>query len=295
MLKLSLRSYRVPRTVVVDNVSSSLKVATLGITAGSGFATEELACLLLDVCDDLQANYPTVDLTEYVDDLTLGHSGPGWFITDILASATDYVIGILGKRLGLEVSAKMSAVTASAPKQAATIAAKITSGEVQARKRDKMIGVGTNSAMRRSVLVLETRLKSTKEKGKGFRTPRRAGVNTAVWARTAGQMSMLYGADTSGVSDSMLKEQRVTIAAAHSAPGGGKNPTMVNWMHGCSPTKSDLNTWSMSLHCNPTPRLAGKRGYHTTSWRAPTNMPAACWNPPSASGRPSRDRLRQSF
>jgi hypothetical protein len=95
VLRMSLKAYRVPRTIVVDGVCSAPKIATQGITAGSGFATEELACLLLDVCDELLAAYPTVDLTEYVDDLTLGHAGPDWFVTDVLASATDFVIDIL--------------------------------------------------------------------------------------------------------------------------------------------------------------------------------------------------------
>ena len=70
ILRLSLRAYRVPRTVVVDGVCSSLQVANLGTTAGSKFATEELACLLLYVCDELLEAHPTLDLTEYVDDLT---------------------------------------------------------------------------------------------------------------------------------------------------------------------------------------------------------------------------------
>ena len=48
------------------------QVATQGITAVSGFATEELACLLLDVCGDFKDSHLTVDLFEYVDDLTLG-------------------------------------------------------------------------------------------------------------------------------------------------------------------------------------------------------------------------------
>ena len=64
---------------MIDGVCSSLKQATLGIKAGSGFATEELACLLLDVCDDALKCYPTLDLTEFVDDLTLGQAGPSWF------------------------------------------------------------------------------------------------------------------------------------------------------------------------------------------------------------------------
>ena len=87
MLRLFLKAYKVPRTFVIDGVCSSLKTATLGITAGSGFATEELACLLIDVCDDVLECVPTLDLTEFVDDLTLGHAGEDWYNTDILAAA----------------------------------------------------------------------------------------------------------------------------------------------------------------------------------------------------------------
>jgi len=58
ILRMSLQAYRAPRTIVIDGVCSSLKQATLGITAGSGFATEELACLLLDVCYDVLKMLP---------------------------------------------------------------------------------------------------------------------------------------------------------------------------------------------------------------------------------------------
>jgi len=93
-----LQAYRAHRTIVVDGVCASLKQATLGITAGSGFATEELACLLLDISDDVLKCYPKLDLTEYVDD---GQAGPSLFNVDILSSATDYVIDKLEKELGL--------------------------------------------------------------------------------------------------------------------------------------------------------------------------------------------------
>ena len=56
---------------------------------------EELACLLLDVCDELLEAYPTLDLSDYVDVLTIGQPGPSWFVRDILASATDFVVDIL--------------------------------------------------------------------------------------------------------------------------------------------------------------------------------------------------------
>jgi len=113
VLRLSLKAYRVPRTIMVDGVCSSLHVATQGITAGSGFATEELACLLMEACDALLENYPSIDLTEYVDDLTLGQAGPGWFVVDILASATNFIIEWLEGKLQLTISRDKSVVTAS--------------------------------------------------------------------------------------------------------------------------------------------------------------------------------------
>ena len=59
-----------------------------------------------------------MDVTEYVDDLTLGHAGDDWFNADILAAATDHVIEALEKELNLEVSAAKSVVTASTEIQA---------------------------------------------------------------------------------------------------------------------------------------------------------------------------------
>ena len=55
-------------------------------------------------------------------------------------------------------------------------------------------------------------------------------MNSAIWARTAGISSMLYGVEISGVSDSMLKEQRSVISMAASAPAAGKSPLMTLWL-----------------------------------------------------------------
>jgi len=71
-----------------------------------------------------------LDLTEFVDDLTLGQAGPSWFNVDILTSATDHVINKLEKGLDLEVSAVKSVVVASTRKQGMSIASKAEHGKV---------------------------------------------------------------------------------------------------------------------------------------------------------------------
>ena len=57
LLRLSLASYRLPRTIGVDGVHSQKLVATRGIVAGSGFATTELRLLLLGLIKDLLAKW----------------------------------------------------------------------------------------------------------------------------------------------------------------------------------------------------------------------------------------------
>ena len=166
--------------------------------------------------------------------MTLGHAGPGWFNTDIVAAAANHVIEALEKLLGLEVSATKSVVTASTEKHAIYIAARITSGKIKPHTRAKMLRAGTTSGRRRCVHTLRARLDGTKTKAKRVTRLRRFGVNTAAWARTAGVPGMLYSVDIT-----MLKKQRSVIARASAAPGAGKNPTVTNWLHECEGSKVD--------------------------------------------------------
>ena len=147
----------------------------------------------------------------------MGHAGPDWFVTDVLASATEFVIDILENRLGLQVSPTKSNVIASSTKQAQKIASLIRSGKVKTETVAKMLGTATTSGRTRSVKVLKKRIKDTREKGGRIKGLRRCGVNTAIWARTAGVPGLTYGADLTGVSDSMLKEQRSVISNIASA------------------------------------------------------------------------------
>ena len=92
---------------------------------------------------------------------------------------------------------------------------------------------------KRCVKVLKTRFKATRAKGKMIQKLGRSGVNTAVWARTAGLSGMLYGAEITGISNSMLKRQRSVIAAASSAPGASNCPLTSLWLHDCVSGKLD--------------------------------------------------------
>ena len=57
ILRLSLASYRLARSVGIEGNYSRLIVACRGITAGSGFATSELRVLLLDVIIELEGRW----------------------------------------------------------------------------------------------------------------------------------------------------------------------------------------------------------------------------------------------
>lgn len=75
VLRLSLNKYRMARTIVIDGVCSRTVTAAQGITAGSGFASEELCCLLLYVMDELEEQLPSAVGSLDVDDATLEAEG----------------------------------------------------------------------------------------------------------------------------------------------------------------------------------------------------------------------------
>ena len=78
ILRLSLDAYRMERTLVIDNACSRDVLPSCGITAGSGFATDELCLLMLEVMDQITAIIPRVVCALYVDDISMETTGgPG--------------------------------------------------------------------------------------------------------------------------------------------------------------------------------------------------------------------------
>ena len=120
VLQLSLAAYRMPRTVSVGGIFSRSIVATRGITAGSGFATTELRMLLLDVVDAAYGMWPTIQLTLYVDDLSIEAEGDDHEVMVNTTGATDQVVRHLQQELLLEASASKSCILASNPALAET-------------------------------------------------------------------------------------------------------------------------------------------------------------------------------
>ena len=87
-------------------------------------------------------------------------------------------------------------------------------------KKVKSLGVGLGRGRRRNVHVLAARLRTFKTRLKKFRTLRRVGVDSAKLVRTGGKAAITYGEAIMGVSDSMLRNPRRTVAAA-AAPTSG--------------------------------------------------------------------------
>jgi len=77
LVRLSLASYRLARTIGIDGSFSRMIIAARGITAGSVFATTELRVIMLEAIDETVRIWPSISLSVYVDDCTLECAGPG--------------------------------------------------------------------------------------------------------------------------------------------------------------------------------------------------------------------------
>ena len=167
----------------------------------------------------------------YVDDGTVGVDGTRKEVYQKLSRAAQ----ILAKgvaAVGLELSCSKSVVMATSQAVARAIArsAKVLGKRVlKVVRQTKMLGNGNAAGNKRDTKVMQQRLKQHTKKRKRIRALRAAGVNTTVWQTVAGNPSMMYGADTSGVSDSLLERQRCSAAAASSAPGAGKQKDVLLW------------------------------------------------------------------
>ena len=112
-----------------------------------------------------------------------------------------------------------------------------------------MLGCGTAGGNRRCIIVLQHRLKDFRAKLPRVAILRRAGVDTVAWVRVAGNPAMEYGADTMGISDSMLDRQRAAASTVACAPGRGQQKDLALWFadaRGKLPTPPSRRTSSRS-------------------------------------------------
>ena len=174
-----------------------------------------------------------------MDDLALEVIGSAKFVVTELAKATDFVTAVLEDDLQLEVSTSKSVTVGSRPVIAQRVASKLRKVQVRSARSAKMLGVGTAGGRRRCASVLRSRIVKVRARVPRIQQLRRAGVNSALLVRTGIIPAMTYGQDISGVSNSMLLQQRRIAAKASAAPGSGKDLNLSLWIEDFSGRRTD--------------------------------------------------------
>ena len=233
LLRLALAAYRIPRSVRVDGVYTKDLVATRGITAGSSFATSELRLLLLDVVLPVLHQWgDDVDLTLYVDDLSIATKGDPETAAARCADVVRFVVCKLEDGLGMTVSEKKSVVLSSVPAVAQRTAQMVAqppplrqtqrAAKVKAVRKAKHLGVATAAGAARSVVALKARIATFRGQIDRYQALHRLGVNTHAMVQATAGPAMLYGVEVCGVADAMLHQVRVAGSKAAAAGAGGK-------------------------------------------------------------------------
>ena len=200
--------------------------ATRGITAGSGFVTTELRILMQDVVLITLAEWAgTVDLTLYVDDLTIETQGGVEEAAQRNAAVVDSICSILQQQMDFDVSQKKSVVVASQPIAALLAAEQSVTKKITAVRSAKLLGTSTKAGARRAVGAMRVRITQFKKRVPKFQILRRIGVNTAAMTQAAAAATMLYGAECCGVSSSMMEECRRVAAKVCVGTAVGKSTT----------------------------------------------------------------------
>ena len=162
-----------PRSIVIDGACSRAVTATIGVTAASGHATDQLLCLMLDVCNALVDGSATVTLTLFVDDIVLEHEGGSDAVADDHAQSIALAVNLLQEGLGLEVSPITSvaiASTATFAKRVKLVVAKTSKFCILVVPKVQMFGAGSGAGVRRCSSVLKSRTDAVSAKKAYFAT-----------------------------------------------------------------------------------------------------------------------------
>ncbi len=226
ILRLSISSYLMPRTIRIDGVCSRIVRAMRGIIAGSVYATTELRVLIVRALDRTCKAVPRAPLTAYVDDVSVEASGTERTVTEDLTTATEMIITLF-RPLGLLPSTTKNEYTVSSTTLQQELDARMASLRISFRKRVKSLGIGLGAGKRRNVTVARRRLQAFKKRARRFLALNRSGVSVTRVLKTGGTAGMQYGQAVMGVSSSHLLQQRRAAAAACSPETGGKDLDLV--------------------------------------------------------------------
>ena len=225
-LRMSLAAYRCPRSVGNDGFYSRCIIATCGITAGSGHATIELKCLLLDMVQDGYLLFRSITFTYYVDDVTIETSGCKDYIHARHGAAVGFILQAF-RKIHLEVSAAKSGTLGSSRICVEKSVKMDRTAKVKALTRGKMLGVYGAGGRVRCTFGQKERLNDVKGRTNRVHWLRGAGVNTQHLVKTTYVPNALYGNECTGMSDSHLNNTRVTVAKASAPPTRGQSADLM--------------------------------------------------------------------
>ena len=220
LLRLSLASYCLARTVRIGSAYAAAVIAVRGITAGAVHATIELRVLLIECLDEAFSISHCVRLTVYVDDIAAEAAAP----EKLLLRELRAVLLFLAQRLAamrLTLSDTKNVCCASLLRIGLELVRTLPLLRLRYRHRVTSLGSGLGAGRRRNALVVATRLAKFVCRRGRFRRLRRVGVRTDRLMRTGGTAALQFGQATTGVSNAALLRQRRAVAAATVTSMGG--------------------------------------------------------------------------
>ena len=265
LLKLSIAAYLLGRVIVVDGVCSYTLFAVRGITAGSVLATIELRVLLIKCMDTVISRFPSIDLTVYVDDTTLEAIGSPQHIVAIVCGATQCLADCF-RQLRIELSPTKNLCCASRTQISDAVIRRLPGIKLRAASAAKSLGASIMAGSKRDVSIIKKRLSAFKQRITQFRKVRRTvGAKLSrVLLRTGGLPALVYGQANTGVSCSMLNDQRRSFAAAGVPAGAGDLDMTLAMIDGSPSGKGDpafaahadpIASWAESIWCRWLPVL----------------------------------------
>ena len=164
LLRLSIATYKLPRTLRVGKVCSALIIAIRGITAGSGLATTEMRIAMVRKIERALIAHPSVVPTLFVDDLSAECTGPD---KAIMAELVPFInkVAVDIEDVGMELSRKKCVCTASSDDLGHRLAACWTDYGIKYQRYVKSLGVGLGAGVRRNTRVMKKRVDDLKKRG----------------------------------------------------------------------------------------------------------------------------------
>ncbi len=226
LLRLALAAYRLPRSLSIGGVHSSLILAERGIAAGSGLATTELRVLLIRLLDRVRERCPAVKLSAYVDDLTADASGTQQTAPQMIVDAGGMLCrGIIALGLKLSIGkCKVLASSASAGRQATE---GLSEWRVRLVGQAKVLGAGVSAGARRAAGAQKSRWANLLSRLHRLAALIRQRISVARLLRTGINASFTYGDEVVGVATATLEARRRTVASLVGGGAGGKSIDMV--------------------------------------------------------------------